>query len=214
MTHHTIAITQIWNDLINSGVSDKVILGESLQPKDGNEEYLSAAATYTWYTAIGKYFTPSSILEVGTRFGYSLKSLVVGSTFGGTRIQGMEVSAYDTEEYEPGCLEIARTNLKSTGLKLDQINIYKQDTQTLSRFDELHYYDLIHIDGDHSFAGTYLDLYNAHQSLNDHGHIVVDDIELAECPGVKAAAQLFCIDKKYHYDHIPTYRGMWILSKK
>jgi len=47
---------------------------------DNHKDYINSGDLYEYYYAISKYYNPDTILEIGTRNGYSLYSLMLGST--------------------------------------------------------------------------------------------------------------------------------------
>ncbi len=204
----TTKIKQVWQSLVDLGTSDKELIGWFLRDKDAEEEYLQFQRTYCWYYSVAKALQPKSILEIGTRYGYSLLSMLQGA-WDRTQLKcPIPVTIYDNESYEPGCLALVESTLRDFGI---DHAIHRQDTQALSSLEGKH--ELIHVDGDHSIQGAYHDLFLVKEALEDDGVIVLDDIELVGCPGVKAAASLFCLETGWRHEELPTYRGMWLIYR-
>ena len=85
-------IEQIYNLKPNSiyDVVDKSFFIE----KDMNYDYLppNCFDYYEIYYAISKYYKPSSILEIGVRYGYSLISMILGSNV--NYVEGWDIDLY------------------------------------------------------------------------------------------------------------------------
>jgi predicted O-methyltransferase YrrM len=158
---------------------------------------------YEWYYAIGAFFKPKSILEIGVRFGYSLMALAKASN-------AKVLHGYDTEEYVKGSNEIA-TNLirdrisPKAEVKIENLN--SQNIQSLNRP-----YDLISIDGNHSHNGTLHDLYLTKDKCKV---VIVDDYDFLG--SVTTAVDKFIAD---NYDaienwvYIPSFRGTIVIVYK
>ena len=194
----------IWN-------TDKEILGEHLQEKDADADYLQGRNTYAWYAALSTYYEPTSIAEIGCRFGYSLKAMIHG-VLPVKDAKSLIIQGIDNESYEPGCLNIVEKMLKD--LKVGWFSLIDMDTQKTEELSLEHKVDMFHVDGDHSIQGTLGDLLAANENLTANGVILIDDIDTPVCPGVKAAVALFVKDfPEFKVDYYPTFRGLVVLHR-
>ena len=112
-----------------------------------HEDYINSGNLYEYYYAISKYYNPDTILEIGTRNGYSLYSLMLGST------TLKKVVGYELDEDLSAATKENLTPHLVMGAELD---IQSLDSQAMDSLDES--YRLVHIDGDKSYNGTYHDL--------------------------------------------------------
>jgi predicted O-methyltransferase YrrM len=130
----------------------------------GHDEYLKSGRYYEYYYAISKYYQPKSILEIGVRYGYSLGSMIKGSD----NIQ--KVLGLDIDAYEKNSLKIAEENIKTN---INPNIEYEFLLKSSHEFSELpDFYDIIHIDGDHSYEGKVQDL---NLTIGHCKVVIVDD---------------------------------------
>ena len=117
---------------------------------------------------------PRRIAEIGVRYGYSIKSFVLGSLAGGTK--DIEVTGWDNESYagDAGCLAVAEAHF-AQHLPEVKLTLNRANTANLTTLGGP--YDLIHVDGDHSEAGSYRDLGLAWAAVADDGHVLFDDVQ-------------------------------------
>jgi hypothetical protein len=128
-----------------------------------HDEYLKSGNYYEHYYAISKFYQPSSILEIGVRFGYSLGTMIKASE----KIK--KVIGIDCDDYVANSLAVAEKNIKKfiqNGICFDFRNI---NSHSISKIEE--YVDLIHIDGDHSYEGKIQDL----NLVKNNGRILIVD---------------------------------------
>lgn len=164
--------------------------------------YIESGNCYEWYYAIGKHYKPESILEIGVRFGYSLASLIKGA--GGA----VYALGWDIESYESESNQHARKIIQ-TELNESRVEIIRVDSQ---REDQAHDFDLIHIDGDHSYYGKVHDLMLAWMS--GAKVIVVDDYDFLR--SVREATDHFLklIDpEKFRTAYLPSHRGTRVIER-
>ena len=114
---------------------------------DNHKDYINSGDLYEYYYAISKYYNPDTILEIGTRNGYSLYSLMLGST------TLKKVVGYELDEELSSA---TRENLSSHCPENVELDIQVSDSQKMDSLDDS--YRLIHIDGDKTYDGTYHDL--------------------------------------------------------
>lgn len=134
--------------------------------RNTENDYLDCKIYYEYYYAISKYYQPSSILEIGVRFGYSLGSMIKGSD----KIEF--VKGIDCEEpfYGVNTLKTAEENIKKYINPNIKCEFLRQNSHSIEKLDRK--YDLIHIDGDHSYEGKIKDL---NLALDHCEVLIVDD---------------------------------------
>jgi hypothetical protein len=141
-------------------------LSKILQGKDIGDHHYLYGSTYPLYYEVGAALKPKSILEIGVRFGYSLASLSSGAGI------TANIFGIDFESYAINSVAIATNSLKSLGVTA---NIMYGDSHLFDvekKFGRK-YFDLIHIDGDHSTNGALIDIAKYSKYTNK---ILVDDI--------------------------------------
>lgn len=129
-------------------------------------DYLESKIYYEYYYAISKFYQPSSILEIGVRFGYSLGSMIKGSD----KIEFVKGIDCEDDHYGISTLKIAEENIKKYINPNVKCEFLKQDSHSIKQLDRK--YDLIHIDGDHSYEGKVKDL---NLALDHCKVLIVDD---------------------------------------
>ena len=134
---------------------------------------------YDWYGGYGMHIQPRSIFEVGVAAGYSIAAMIKG--------------AENSVKY--ATLVDMHHDVWRTYYKLHQyfpdvwFDIFQYDTQTPNWEDvQLRTYDIIHIDGNHTYNGALNDLNHFGIHLNPSGLIVVDD---AKDPNILRACNEF-----------------------
>ncbi len=122
-------------------------------------------AYYNYYFSYGRHFRPHRVYEIGVRMGYTGYFILSGAGGSVKKYRGI-----DLESYRHGSSAHARSLL---GRLCDDVDVVVGNSHALSQLDDV--YDLIHIDGDHSYAGKMADLDLAFRSLAPGGIVVVDD---------------------------------------
>jgi cephalosporin hydroxylase len=128
------------------GVNHSVFIEKDCSGHD----YITCRNYYEIYYAIAKHYQPESILEIGVRYGYSLYSMMVASE----RLN--YVRGYDNDNYNADSVERANANISAVISEKIDFKVENLDTQNIDKLDR--FYDLIHIDGDHSYEGKVHDL--------------------------------------------------------
>ena len=166
--------------------------------------YINSGNCYELYYAISKYYNPDTILEIGTRNGYSLYSMMLGSNV------LSKVIGYDKEL---DCTVVTRDNLTPHVPTSVQFEIRHGDSQSLSELDGE--YRLVHIDADKSYEGTYHDL---ELTFKKARVVLVGDIGLdSDERSARDAVLRFCYDKKdfIRQTHlIESHNGIYIIEYK
>lgn len=122
-------------------------------------------AYYNYYYSYGQHFRPTKVFEVGVRAGYTAHYLLSGAAGSVKKYRGIDLESY-----------LQGSNSSATELlsKLcADVRVHGGNSHELKTLDDE--YDLIHIDGDHTFDGKVMDLELALGSLAPAGVIVVDD---------------------------------------
>jgi predicted O-methyltransferase YrrM len=182
-------------------VCDADFFFERNDPK--HAEYIESGNYYEIYYAICKYFQPKRILEIGVRYGYSLYAMASACD------EIDWVVGYDIDDYEKGSIEIANKNLRDK-LGRDRAIVINRNSQNLIKLNEV--YNLIHIDGDHTYNGKVHDL---NLTLNATQVVIVDDY--THIPLIKKAVDEFCqqnADKIETHFLITSARGTYIIKYK
>lgn len=185
-------------------LSEAEIIGGSLHPDDAaimHEHRFLVSGKYVWYWAIGCYYQPKRILEIGVRFGYSLRAMCAGA--GG----GQSVIGYDSEKDKPGSSQWAARQLRDLS---PDITIVKADTRTIDEIRIPWMADLSHVDGDHTSEGCYRDCVLAYTATRPGGVMLIDDVKGAS---EKLGADQFCKMFGVVPEYLDTYSGLYIVRK-
>lgn len=173
---------------------------EADQPR---HKYIVDGNYYEWYYTVGQHYRPTSYLEIGVRFGYSMMSVLAGA--GGTvhKIQG-----YDNECYVKDSNIKALTNVNKFLGKGHQVEvaINTQDTRELESIDGM--WDLAHVDGAHGYGGCQHDMTLL---LNKAKVLIVDDYHTMCRKAVDDFVKDHSSEISHHYD-LPTDRGMKVIE--
>jgi hypothetical protein len=151
---------------------------------------------YADYCGIGKKYGPKSILEIGVRYGYSGISLCAGSLMNPDN-QGETVEYYGMDWEGVGHpagspadilalppLAVAQRNfLTLFGMPIELgflvvpiLNLVNTQVDEWPEEVTGRTFDLINVDGDHSFVGALKDCWNCWPLLNPGGLMLIDDM--------------------------------------
>jgi hypothetical protein len=185
---------------------DRKIVDDLLQPKDENADFITGSNYYLWYNLIGWHFEPKSILEMGTRYGYSLKALTDGAGWAPVEYR---IRVIDDERDGDKTLDVFLEYFKKKGFK--PIEVLPVDTQSLPviRFLPANQFDFAHVDAWHTEPGVYHECNLALGYTKPGGVILVDDTN----PGpVRDGTERFCKERNLDFAFLPTLRGMHIIQ--
>lgn len=182
-----------------SELSDEAILRAVMHETDVNAPWLSYKQTYTWCYLIGQIIRPKTIVEIGTRYGYSMISLMTGA-MSGASCEQVCGHCYDIQLW-PNCNAIAAENFKKLNLP---VVINDVDTQIMERLPEREV-DVFHVDGDHSADGAYHDCVLGFLALKDGGVLIADD---ARHDNVREGVHKFALDYNIPMIVLGTYNGL------
>ena len=197
------------------------------------EDYIDSGNCYEYYYAIGNYYKPQTILEIGLLFGYSAAALILGAKENIKVFDSYDIDHYDRNffakspgtltEYDSSLIEyedwssnkIAYYKLhdlleeKIPGNEIS-LNIMLKDSRHLKYLDKN--YDLIHIDGSHYYEDK---LHDLQLTLGRCNVVVVDDYDFIES-NKRAVDEFIDLNKKYilNINHVKSFRGTMIIEYK
>ena len=162
-------------------------------------DYIDQLLCYPVYEIIGKIFSPETFLEIGTLLGGSIISVVHGSQ------NVKEVAFIDTEGYIAGSNDLAKDNIKYYVSKYYKRPLCCDSYKSIEAFGSINHtqFDLMHIDGDHSYDGAMKDL--EFMLRIRPKHVVVDDI--IYIPAVFDAVKDFVKKRNLYWFGIRSFRG-------
>jgi len=176
---------------------------------DKSSDFLNAEDYYDYLNSFSKMVSPKKVLEIGVRYGYSGIAFCkdVESV---ERYVGLDYDLYDSKSsaYAEENIAFLMTSKNNFSYDLKKIN-----TQYLTSLDFLNdeTFDLIHVDGDHSFRGAIRDIANFWNVLNIGGYMLIDDSFFY--PTVrKAIEKMLPVLDEPNYE-IKSLRGTWVIKK-
>tara|TARA_R100001244_G_scaffold25113_4_gene25594 strand:- start:56475 stop:57041 length:567 start_codon:yes stop_codon:yes gene_type:complete len=156
---------------------------------------------YNFYFSYGRHFKPRNIFEIGVRTGYTAYFLLLGS-------KAEKFRGIDLETYKVNSSQLAIGLIRKV---CEDSSVAIGDSHKLTALDEA--YDLVHIDGDHSYDGKVQDLELAFGSLSPDGVIVVDDYNPNLGIEVKRATDDFAKKHDLKVTVLPTFTGHALLQR-
>lgn len=202
MNCHEIAaeVQRVWESLPHKTGRD--ILGFLVQPMDEDKDFINRDDCYAYYYAVGRVLKPRRYVEIGVRFGYTMKAVVDGAGMWGEA----EVYGIDMEYDGIPSNQVARNYL---GRRLKTFELYRTDSRSLQKL-EIEPVDLGHVDGYHTEEVVGHDSQLIWDCLKPGGVLMIDDCGPGE---VKTGAERFFGDRGIEYSYLPTLRGMMLAVK-
>lgn len=166
---------------------------------------------YEWYYTYGKLLKPRRYLEIGVLFGYSAIAVCSGAC--GPLLM---MCLIDNESYADGAPIVLKDAIAriSHACRFDiDVVAIKADTQAMTQLPLARGgYDLINVDGDHSFEGAIHDMEKALAVMGPGGHMVIDNV--GDMPPVRLAADTFleqhpelcALEVKHQWGHYIIHR--------
>lgn len=145
--------------------------------------YVQQVDCYPMYSKAAALIKPDTILEIGAFDGLGLVSFIMG-------YEPHSVSWVDNQSYLPDSNQQCTENLE--WLRAHGYLQFTIGTTAISRDDERlqQHYDLVHIDGDHSFEGCLTDMSWAYTVCTPRV-MLVDDMTAPAWPDVRKAVKQF-----------------------
>lgn len=179
---------------------------------------------YADFAGVAKKYAPRRILEIGVRFGYSGIAMTSGALAGGAPAP-LEYVGCDAEFFSnPECPNDSYALYRSNAVAAENFKrfrpgvdaeFYTCDTRRgLPEAIAGRQFDLINVDGDHSYEGAFGDLQRVWPLLAPGGVIIVDDTGMVD---VKRACEEF---RDLHRDELEGFcwhaneRGFAIFLRK
>lgn len=167
---------RIWEDSINFSkeINKENLLDDlpHILEKDKQEYWWRFPNYYPFFYGLGKCLMPSSYLEIGTRYGYSLVAIYLGA-----KDKLSQITSIDLQEYEENSQNYAKENLLSKGYK-GQYEFMVGSSQDVGIKQNVkgRLYDLVFVDGDHSYQGALNDIVCYWDNVAPGKFMIIDDV--------------------------------------
>jgi len=168
-----------------------------------SKEWWAHPDNYPRYVEMGARLKPRSILELGAFEGYGLIGFWMGA---GNIVQRLDW--VDNESYTPDSNAHCCANLAYAAQALHRPLPRSIHTLSKEGFVTNGRYDLIHVDGDHTYEGALADMLWAWE--RKPAALLVDDYDFGT--EVRYAVDEFIRMIKRPFEHVPTLRG-WALFR-
>jgi len=168
---------RIWKDSIifSRDINRENLLLDDLPhilDKDRQEYWWKLPNNYSFFYGLGKCLMPRSYLEIGTRYGYSLVSIFLGA-----EETLNQITSIDLQDYEEESQNYAKDNLLTKGYK-GQYEFLVGSSHDPKIREEVkgRLYDLVFVDGDHSYEGAMKDIIYYWNNVAPRGLMIIDDV--------------------------------------
>lgn len=161
--------------------------------------------TYDWYGGVARHVTPRSILEIGVYRGYSMAAMISSSV----ESVGYVLAIDNGEAAGVEVFEAAIRKLQQA-FPFTDFGVAIVNSRNV-RPDPGFQFDIVHIDGDHSYEGAKNDIDNFGPLVSDSGVIIVHD---TIDPPVKRATLEFAEAHNFDYREIDNACGNILLTRR
>lgn len=178
------------------------------------DDWLLAADYYPYYYALyrnlGSKFSKLRMLEIGVRTGYSGVVLAKAVPDKSPYYVGVDPNLYIASGLELAAATFSLLQQEGNPLQYFLLEGYSGSTAIQNSLRYSGPFELIHVDGEHTYFGKLFDLWIARNLLAPGGFVLVDDYEhhgfIAD--SVKVALELGWFRR---FSFLPTKRGLAVL---
>ena len=174
---------------------------------DQDSDYMNSENYYPILNNLMVDMKPKSVLEIGVRYGYSGISFIHGN--GIKKYVGIDYERYDSDS-----INKAKINFDYLKTIDDfEYELIFKNTQELTDLNFLNgqTFDIIHVDGDHSFEGCTCDIFNFWNVLNIWGYMLIDDSIFYGSVKDSIKTALKTLDEPNY--NVESFRGTWVIKK-
>jgi predicted O-methyltransferase YrrM len=170
------------------------------------------------YAGVAKRYKPKRILEIGVRYGYTAICMMLG-LHANRGAPGCEYLGLDDESYHP-CIPKANENFAAVVPWAKAKAVHWNSFTGLPH--ECGTFQLIHVDGNHSYGGVINDLTHTWPVLDVGGLILLDDSKPRNDDGSPAEIyraiqdfllQFNCTGNMVEHQYVETLRGHYLIRK-
>lgn len=167
---------RIWENsiLFSKDINTENLLGDlpHILDKDRQEYWWKFPNYYPFFYGLGKCLMPTSYLEIGTRYGYSLVAIYLGA-----KNVISQITSIDLQEYKDKSQNYAKANLLAKGYKGQyEFLIGSSHDPKIKEKVKGRLYDLVFVDGDHSYKGAMEDIVFYWNNVTPGGFMIIDDV--------------------------------------
>jgi protein-L-isoaspartate O-methyltransferase len=173
---------------------------------DKSKEGFEHACYYHAYSAVARIVRPKAVLEIGVRRGYALAAMLRG--FSGIQ----HIVGIDTEGWVARSQALAFENLRAIGYT-GTLDLPVVSSRGFSDRLGAAQFDIVHVDGDHSYESAVSDIFEYWPSVVSGGVMIVDDLQQFDVMRalVDALPKLLKLSSSFYF---PTGTGWRILVKE
>lgn len=163
---------------------------------------------YNDYGGYGYHVQPRSIFEVGVASGYSFAAMLFGA-YGNSHADVQRLVLVDIH---PDVKQAAVHLFQEFPiLAISAVTVYVLDSQRDWEQIEPEEFDIVHIDGDHTYQGALNDLRHFGALVSQRGIIVVDD---ARDPNIRMACEQYAAVTDLETRFIENHNGHFLMQRR
>lgn len=133
------------------------------------------------------------VLEIGVQFGRSITVLGLVGKERGYHVRGVD-------NWQEGVSKEAHKHIQDQILKYDMpITLFSMSSTEAAGLMDFQKFDLIHIDGDHTFDGVKTDIQLWSSRVKKGGYFVFDDYQQTGLPDVRRAVNTFVSEQDFRF---------------